>query len=84
MNVSMMVLFAIKIHKMYARCMQHDSCDAGSGHVKIMLGSVSFHFVKFEMDEQNHRQVTVCKQNFKMADILFFQMEPTLKATYPK
>ena len=25
---------------MHARCMQHDSCDTGFGHIKILLNSV--------------------------------------------
>ena len=42
---------------------------------------LSFYFVKFEINWQKHPQVTVCKQNLKMATILFFQMAPILQTT---
>ena len=34
---------------MYATCLQQNSCDAGPGHIKIVLG-LAFHFFKFESD----------------------------------
>ena len=77
------LVLAMSIGWMFAKCMQHDSCDTGPGHIKIVL-VLSFNFVKFQIDSVKHLQVTVCRKNFKMAAIMLFQTIPTSKVTLPR